>query len=149
MPESLPPSGVTVTCPLRWGDMDTLGHVNNTIYFQFCEEARIAYFHAVGLDDFKERPTDGPGMVACNLNFRRQLRYPGTVTVAGNVTQIKQRSFTLAYKIVDTADGQVVADGGSVCVWVDYAAGRAMDLPQRLVERIAELERNPDLRATS
>ena len=34
--------------------MDALGHVNNTVYFRFCESARIAYFEAIGLDDFIE-----------------------------------------------------------------------------------------------
>ena len=28
----------------RWGDMDTLGHVNNTVFYQYSEEGRINYF---------------------------------------------------------------------------------------------------------
>ncbi|MBX7169002.1 MAG: acyl-CoA thioesterase [Pirellulales bacterium] len=138
--------GVTVVCPIRWGDMDSLGHVNNIIYFQYCESARMAYFEALGLRNFQRQPTDGPGMVAANLNFRRQLRYPGTVHVTANVTQIKDRSFTLSYRLVDAEDGAVVADGASVCVWVDYAAGKALPLPTAMVDRMIELEQNPGLR---
>lgn len=126
--------------------MDALGHVNNIYYFQYCESARIAYFDAVGLDQFKARPTDGPGMVAAQLNFRRQMRYPGIVLVTANVTQIKGRSYTLSYRLVDEADGGLVADGTSALVWVDYAAGKAMPLPEALVTRIVELEKNPALR---
>ena len=32
--------------PIRWGDMDALGHVNNTVYFRFMEQARIEWLYA-------------------------------------------------------------------------------------------------------
>ena len=31
----------SVRMPLRWGDMDAMGHVNNTVYFRYLEQARI------------------------------------------------------------------------------------------------------------
>ena len=27
--------------PVRWGDLDAMGHVNNTIYFRYFESLRI------------------------------------------------------------------------------------------------------------
>jgi len=30
--------------PVRWGDMDAMGHVNNTVYFRFMEQTRISWF---------------------------------------------------------------------------------------------------------
>ena len=32
---------------VRWGDMDAFGHVNNTVYFRYFEQARIGYFEQV------------------------------------------------------------------------------------------------------
>ena len=32
---------------MRWGDMDMLGHLNNTVYFRAMEEARIAFINAI------------------------------------------------------------------------------------------------------
>ena len=142
-----PASGVTIDQQIRWGDLDALGHVNNIVYFQYCESARIAYFDAMELDRFKRRSTDGPGMVSAQLSFRRQLHYPGQVRVTAHVTKIGRRSFTLAYEIRDVADDRVVADGDSVCVWVDYAAGRAMPLPDELVASIVHLEQNESLKS--
>ena len=145
------PVGIEIVCPIRWGDLDMLGHVNNTIFFQFCESARIAYFEALDMMRFRRHASEGPGLVSANLNFRRQLRYPGTVRVSANATAVGERSFTLSYVIRDISPGleveaPVAADGGSVCVWVDYAAGKALRLPDELVARLAELERNPVLR---
>ena len=45
-----------------------------------------------------------------------------------------------------SADGSVVADGTSATVWVDYEAGKALRIPDTLVDTIAEIEQNPDLR---
>lgn len=148
-PHDPAPTGISINQQIRWGDLDALGHVNNIIFFQFCESARIAYFDAIGLEQLKQRPTDGPGMVSGQLNFRRQLRYPGNVQVSAHVTKIGQRSFTLTYELRDAADAEIVADGDSVCVWVDYAAGRALPLPDELVAAIARIEQDDSLRQRS
>ena len=29
--------------PIRWGDMDAYGHVNNTVYFRYMEQARVEW----------------------------------------------------------------------------------------------------------
>ena len=33
--------------PVRWGDMDVMGHVNNTMYFRYMESARIDWLAAI------------------------------------------------------------------------------------------------------
>jgi acyl-CoA thioester hydrolase len=138
-------AAIELELPIRWADMDALGHVNNTVYFTFCESARIAYFGAVELASFSEKETDGPGLVAANLNFRRQMKYPGTIRVRAKASRIGKKSFNLDYEIRDVADGEVVADGSSVCVWVDYAESKAKLLPQALVKAIQLIEQNPNL----
>ena len=37
----------TLTLPIRWGDMDAMGHVNNTLYFRYMETIRIDWFKAI------------------------------------------------------------------------------------------------------
>lgn len=131
---------VVVRDVVRWGDLDALGHVNNTVFFQFCESARLAYFEKLGISKFYQAPTDGPGMVACNLNFRRQLCYPASVRTSARVTRIGGRSLVLEYSIVDEADGEVIADGASTCLLVDYAEGKARVIPPEMRQAIEALE---------
>jgi len=33
--------------PVRWGDMDAMAHVNNTVYFRYMEQTRISWFEAL------------------------------------------------------------------------------------------------------
>ncbi len=66
--------------PIRWGDMDAMGHVNNTVYFRYMEQARIGWFEGLLPSDEAWRST---GIVIANAscNFKRALNYPGTVEV--------------------------------------------------------------------
>ena len=139
------PVGMTLDIPVRWGDMDAFGHVNNIVYFQYCESARIAYLDALDLDACRQKPGDAPGLVAANLNFRKQVRYPAILRVTANVTAISRRSITFSYTLRDTADDSPVADGTSVAVWVDYELGQALAIPEPLRKGIARLEQNPKL----
>ena len=34
--------------PLRWGDMDAMGHINNTLYFRYMESCRLDWVFKVG-----------------------------------------------------------------------------------------------------
>lgn len=34
--------------PVRWGDMDAMGHVNNTAYSRYLETARIEWLVSLG-----------------------------------------------------------------------------------------------------
>lgn len=140
-------TGVTIRQQIRWGDQDAMGHVNNIVYFQYCESARLAYGDVLDLQSIAGDSPQNLGMVAANLNFRRQLHYPGEVEVTAHATRVGGKSFTLSYVITDLADGVVAAEGDSVCVWVDYAKAEALPLPDVLVARIREVEGDTTLGA--
>jgi acyl-CoA thioester hydrolase len=144
-PKTPTPGGITLQIPIRWGDMDALAHVNNTVYFRYCESARIAYFEALG---GMAAPTGSEGilLVAASLNFRRPLVYPDSVAVEVRTTAMSARSITMSYLLKSAADGTVAADGSSVVVWADYTRGKSLPLPESLVEAIVALEGSPALR---
>jgi len=142
------PSGSRHVEPIavRWGDMDSMGHVNNAKYFTYCESARMSYFRAVGMDDHREGGRFGPALAAAHLNFRRQVRYPAELAVVTRVSEIGRTSFRMEYEIVPAgptgsdAGGERVADGFGVIVWVDYEVGRPTPLPEGLRAAIRNLE---------
>lgn len=35
--------------PLRWGDEDSLNHINNTLYFRYMEQARVEWLDSLDL----------------------------------------------------------------------------------------------------
>lgn len=123
-----------MTLPLRWGDMDAMGHINNTLYFRYFEIVRLDWLFAVGA----ARPEDGgsgagPIIVNAFCNFLRQLKFPGDVEVTMFTAHAGRSSFDTFHELrrVDEP-AVVVAEGGAKVVWTDYAAGRSAPLPQAL-----------------
>ena len=92
----------------------------------------ISFQH--GADPF---PMPQSGMVAANLNFRRQLKYPGTVEVLANTTQVGERSFTLAYQLFDLGVLGFVVFFGQQSRAVDKGLGWSMTIPLVLLAILA------------
>ncbi len=119
---------------VRWGDMDAMGHVNNVIYFQYLESARIGYFQTLagwtGRDEGGGR--QGPVVVSQTFNYRLQVYYPAELEVGVRCREIRNRSFVLEYGIFRKGTDELIGDGSSVAVWLDYDANKAMDIPPDL-----------------
>lgn len=67
-----------MSMPIRWGDMDAFGHVNNTVYFRYMEQARISWFEQLGIAGGNGEG-QGPVIVTASMEFLKQLHYPGDV----------------------------------------------------------------------
>ena len=126
------PDPIRVTRDLRWGDLDAIGHVNNTIFFQFFEEARIQLLERVGLRALRADTGTGPILAATSCQFQRPLSYPDTVTCYASVTHIGTTSFTVEYVLRSTAQDAIAATGDSVVVHYDYGAGAKAPLPDAI-----------------
>lgn len=126
----------SMVVPIRWGDMDAMGHVNNTLYLRYMETARI---QMMGESGFPIRPK-GVGFVIANVfcNFIRQLEYPGDVLVKCYVGAIGRSSFDLYHELLRTDGGHTVyANGGATMVWIDIANQKSQPMPDALRQWLA------------
>jgi acyl-CoA thioester hydrolase len=117
-----------VTVPIRWGDMDAMAHVNNTIYFRYCEIARLDWMFKVGAG--VDPAGQGPIVINAFCNFLRQLEFPGEVRVTVYVAKPGRSSFE-SYHTMERTDepGVVCAEGGARIVWTDYPAKKSAPMP--------------------
>ena len=117
--------------PVRWGDMDAMGHVNNTVYFRYFEIVRLEWLFRIGA------PTDpdgvGPVIVNAFCNFIRQIEFPGELLARHYVANPGRSSFD-TYLTLERTDrpGTVYAEGGSKTVWTDFRAQKSAPLPDWL-----------------
>jgi acyl-CoA thioester hydrolase len=123
------------TIPMRWGDMDAMGHVNNTIYFRYLEIARVDW-----LQQFNAAPgPEGAGPVIVNAfcNFYKQLEYPGDVLVKMYASDPGRTTFeTWATMEQASNPGVIYAAGGATTIWVDFPKQKAVDLPDWVREMV-------------
>ena len=114
--------------PVRWGDMDAMGHVNNTVYFRYLETARIDWMVAAGC---KPQPAgEGPVIVNAFCNFYQQLEYPDDVLLKLYVSDPGRTTFETWGTMARADQPDVVcAAGGATTIWVDFPRQKATDIP--------------------
>lgn len=118
----------TLTIPVRWRDLDAFNHANNSTYLTWIEETRLHWM--THLPGEWMNADYSPLLAAVHVNYRRAANWPGTVVVELYCERLGNTSVTLAHRIVDADDRNVLySDGNSVMVWVDPATGKPVPLP--------------------
>ena len=113
--------------PMRWGDMDAVGHVNNAVYFRYMEQARIEWLYALQHVRVGEGP---PPFVIVNASCTClvPLVYPGDVEVRMLLGDVGRTSVGSFYEI--GMNGAKYAEGAAKMVWLDPVTGRPAPLPE-------------------
>lgn len=126
---------IKLDIPVRWGDLDAFGHVNNTVFMRYLEEARIVWLE--GFAPVSAREKNGPVIVNINCNFRREIAYPATVRVLLIAHCASEKRLVMEHTIVDASDPDILyADAEITALWVDMATGRSIPLPVEVREAV-------------
>jgi acyl-CoA thioester hydrolase len=125
--------------PIRWGDMDAMGHVNNTVYFRYMEQARISWFDRLVPEDDAWQST---GIVIANAtcNYRRAMTYPGTVEVKLFVGAPGGASVPTFYEMRVDDDPVPYADGAATVVFIDMKTQKSRRIPEAIRARLERAE---------
>ena len=130
---------VTIELPVQWGEMDSLGHVNNVVYLRWFESVRIAYFERSGI--LAGMPEVGPIQARQEIDYRLPLRYPDRIRISTTVTKLGNTSLTMAVRLRSQENQHAIAaEGVTVVVMMDYRTGRKVSLTEDLRNRILLLE---------
>lgn len=115
---------------IRWGDMDAMMHVNNTVYFRYMEQARISWIDSWGTGNTADC-AEGPVIATAACRFRKPLKYPGDVEVKVFAGRIGRSSMPTYYELrrADDAD-TLYATGEALFVWINNETGRPASFPE-------------------
>ena len=117
-----------VAVPVRFSDLDGMGHVNNARYLSYLEEARVAWSGWLGREHGVDVMSAGAIVARIEIDYRRPIAYlPEPLDVRIGVTRVGTSAFTLGYTI--DQEGACAAEATSVVVSYDYEAGRSRALP--------------------
>ena len=121
--------------PIRWGDMDAYGHVNNTVYFRYMEQARVEWSEEVGI---QVRPGGvGPVIINASCTFLKPMSYPGIVEVRTYAGHPGRSSVQTHVDML--IDGELFAEGAAKIVWMDTRTGKSAPIPDH-VRAVLEAE---------
>lgn len=125
--------------PVRWGDLDSLGHVNNAVFFTFDESARLDYFNSLQQADSRFWKDYGLILAHIECDFITQLHFPATVRVGMRVSRMGRSSLNTEAGLF--VGKQLVAVTRSVIVWFDYPAQKSLPIPDAVRAAIRARER--------
>ncbi len=124
-----------MVAPIRWGDMDAYGHVNNTIYFRYMEQARVKWITSLGYQVAPGRES----MLMMNgfCNFYKQLSYPSDLILKTSIGAIGRTSMDVYTSMALTTEpDEEVAIGGATMVWVDLTTNKSAPWPDHILQKI-------------
>lgn len=132
-------------CPLRWGDMDAFGHVNNVSYLSYLEEARTAMLFTDEAAEAMPLLQRGVVVARHEIDYRRPLDWrPEPIDIHVWVSEMRPAAFTLRYELFDSET--LVAQALTVCVPFDLKSAKPRRLEQgewEFLERFYENGTSP------
>jgi len=121
----------TSIIPVRWGDMDAYAHVNNTVYFRYCEQARVEWIEALGFA-VQSQAGEGPVIINAACTFLAPITYPASVVVRLYAGDPGRSSVMTWYDILVEGEERIYAEGSAKVVWMDHATGKSVPIPDEL-----------------
>jgi acyl-CoA thioester hydrolase len=118
------------TMPIRWGDMDAYGHVNNTVYFRYMEQARVEWLEEMQIE---VRPGGlGPVIINASCTFLVPMNYPGLVEVKTFAGQPGRSSVETYVEMRIVGESVLYAAGAAKVVWMDTQTGKSAPIPEHV-----------------
>ncbi len=127
-----------VPISVRFRDIDSMGHVNNAVYFTYCEIARNAYWTRL----FGTRRLARANFIVARaeMDYRSQANEEDAIVVGIRVSSIGNTSFDFHYNILETGTPRLIAEARTVQVAFDYKANRKIQIPEPVKEQILAFE---------
>jgi acyl-CoA thioester hydrolase len=117
---------------VRWSDLDVLGHVNNSVYLTYFEQARIEWWLSTG-EAFDLADGEGPIMVTANCTIIKPIVFPGKLQINVHAGLPGNSSYVIYYEIfIKKQQLELAATGNTKIVWVNYKQGKSIPLPDKV-----------------
>ena len=120
---------------IRFGDLDPQGHVNNTVFATFFETGRVAFLREPG--HALSPPGTTSVLARLDINFLKELHWPGEVEIGTGIAEIVRSSFTFLQAIFH--QGACAATARASMVMIDAGTRRSRPLPEEALTKLAGL----------
>src|SRR6056297_2398524 len=112
----------------RFGDVDGLGHINNTVIPQWFEKARNPIFRIFHPDLDLNLKKWKLILAKLEIDFRKPILYQQNVEIRTYIERIGTSSFTLLHQAWQ--NDQLASKGIAVGVYYDFINNRSLPIPE-------------------
>lgn len=123
---------------VRFCETDAAGHVSNTSYFCYLEEARTKFFTEIHYG-FEQAGEENSFILArTECDFIAQAYAAQTLTIKSSVEHMGKKSFTLLHEIYEKGTDTLIARGRAVIVCFNFIEQRSVEIFPALRETLQE-----------
>jgi acyl-CoA thioester hydrolase len=120
---------------VRFHETDALGHVNNTNYFVYLEDARIQLFKDLGF--LNDAANWSFVLASAKCDYLTPAYFGQTLKIETNVSRIGTKSFQLIHRILDAKTNAIIAFGEVTIVFYNAKTQKSEALPDFMRETLA------------
>lgn len=123
---------------IRMSETNASGHVSNTSYYIYLDDARSQFFDAVGFGSGEQQMSFV--LASCYCDFLQEVFFGQILQVETTVSRIGTKSYTLQHQIVDQATRNLVAKAQSVVVCFNHQNKQSVVIPDALYAGLKQYE---------
>lgn len=123
---------------VRFGDLDVMGHVNNSVYLSYFEMARVHYFGELLGKDWNWLE-DGVLLVKNEIEYLRPILLNDEPIITVFRDEIGTKSFTLSYEI--KVNDVITTIGKSTLVCFNSRINKTQEIPPAMMEALDRLKK--------
>jgi acyl-CoA thioester hydrolase len=117
----------TYECRVRWSDVDAYGHVNNVKYFEYYQEARIAFLATCGQTLLRAEGTEQYVVARLTVDYRRAIVFRAEpFPIESWISRVGTSSYDVESQIRD--GDELLSRATAVMVAYDLQTSRARPL---------------------
>lgn len=131
----------TTSVQIRFNDLDTLGHINNSVFQQYFDLGRIAYFKNV-LNEQMDWNVEGLILASISIDFLTPIRFYDSIVVHTKINHLGNKSLKMIQDLFDETTEKVAATGKSIMVSYNNTTGETLPIPGRWRKCIAAFEKD-------
>ena len=132
---------VVIELPVVWGEMDSMQHVNHTVYLKWMEAARFSYFEKIDMQEQMKQTGIGNILKSIECRYRVPLTHPDTVSVGSRLESLEEDQYVLNQAVYSHQHKRVAAEAKAIMVMYDYRELQKTKISREFRECIRDLRR--------
>lgn len=121
---------------VRWNEMDANGHVNNSVFMQYFDQARIEAFATVGFGaDVMREKNMGPVIYNAQIDYKKELKHPDSVRILTQFTDVQKSRGTVVQNMFSATTGDLISSAQFKGIFMDFSRKRPVPFPEEFLKR--------------
>ncbi len=126
---------------LRFNDIDLLGHATNSVYQQYFDIGRMAYFKDV-LKDVMDWQEEGLILVNIGINYLTPIKIYDIAEVRTKIVKLGNKSLEMVQQIYNQTSSNIAAESKAIMVGFNGRNEQSIPIPARWREQIVSFEKD-------